>query len=104
MFWWTKNVLAEDSLEKETCLLKTGYDSFQGFATTFILNQMVENNGVFPREALSTLCRLAWWSEKGDTWALYIKEVMARHLDSSVYIYSWKHVYGVYLNRLYVPV
>ena len=26
MFWWTKNVLAEDSLEKETCLLKTGYD------------------------------------------------------------------------------
>ena len=67
MFWWTKNVLAEDSLEKKTCLLKTGYDSFQGFATTFILNQMVENNGVFPREALSTLCRLAWWSEKGDT-------------------------------------
>ena len=26
MFWWTKNVLAEDYLEKETCLLKTGYD------------------------------------------------------------------------------
>ena len=33
--------------------------SFQGFATTFIINQMVENNGVFPREAISTLCRLA---------------------------------------------
>ena len=26
MFWWTKNLLAEDYLEKETCLLKTGYD------------------------------------------------------------------------------
>ena len=46
--------------------------SFQGFATTFIINQMVDNNGVFPREAISTLCRLAGWSEKGGTWALYI--------------------------------
>ena len=64
-------MLADDSLEKETCLLKTGYDSFQGFATTFIVNQMVENNGVFPREAISTLCRLAWWSEKGDTGPIY---------------------------------
>ena len=42
-------MLAEDSLEKETCLLKTGYDSFQGFATTLILNHMVENNGRFPK-------------------------------------------------------
>ncbi|CAH3119967.1 unnamed protein product [Porites lobata] len=57
------------------------------FATTFIINQMVENNGVFPREAISTLCRLAGWSEKGGTWALYIKEVMERHLDTSAYIY-----------------
>ena len=61
--------------------------SFQGFATTFIINQMIENNGVFPREGISTLCRLAGWSEKGGTWALYIKEVMERHLDSSAYIY-----------------
>ena len=53
--------------------------SFQGFATTFIINQMIENNGVFPREGISTLCRLAGWSEKGGTWALYIKEVMERH-------------------------
>ncbi|CAH3185922.1 unnamed protein product [Porites evermanni] len=58
-----------------------------GFATTFIINQMVQNNGVFPREAISTLCRLQGWSEKGDTWALYIKEVMERHLDSSAFIY-----------------
>ena len=61
--------------------------SFQGFATTFIINQMIENDGVFPREAISTPCRLAGWSEKGGTWALYIKEVMERHLDSSAYIY-----------------
>ena len=61
--------------------------SFQGFATTFIINQMIENDGVFPREAISTLCRLAGWSEQGDTWALYIKEVMEWHLDSSAYIY-----------------
>ena len=46
---------------------------------------MVENNGDFPREAISTLCHLARWSEKGGTWALYIKESMARHLDSSAY-------------------
>ena len=65
---------------------------------------MVENNGIFPREAISTLCRLAGWSEKGGTWALYIKEVMERHLDSSAYIYRLKHAYGVYLNRLYVPI
>ena len=61
--------------------------SFQGFATMFIINQMVENNGVFPQEAISTLCRLQGWSEKGGTWALYIKEVMERHLDSSAFIY-----------------
>ena len=61
--------------------------SFQGFATMFIINQMVENNGVFPREVISTLYRLAGWSEKGGTWALYIREVMERHLDSSAYIY-----------------
>ena len=85
MFWWTKNVLAEDSLEKETCLLKTGYD-LPLFNNIFI-NQMVEKNGVFPQEAISTLCRLQGWSEKGGTWALYIKEVMERHLDSSAFIY-----------------
>ena len=49
---------------------------------------MVENNGVFPREAISTLCRLAGWSEKGGTWALYIKEVMERHLDTSACIWG----------------
>ena len=26
MFWWTKDVLADDYPEKETCLSKTGYD------------------------------------------------------------------------------
>ena len=26
MFWWTKDVLADDYLEKESCLSKTGYD------------------------------------------------------------------------------
>lgn len=35
------------------------FHSFQGLATTFIINQMIENNGVFPREAISTLCHLA---------------------------------------------
>ena len=52
---------------------------FQGFATTFIINRMMENNGAFPREAISTLCRFPGWREKGDIWALYIKEVMERH-------------------------
>ena len=47
----------------------------------------MENNGVFPQEAISTLCRLQGWSEKGGTWAVYIKEVMERHLDSSAFIY-----------------
>ena len=61
--------------------------SFQEFATTFIINQMMENNGVSPQEAISTLCRLQGWSEKGGTWAVYIKEVMERHLDSSAFIY-----------------
>ena len=61
--------------------------SFQGVATTFILNQLIENDGVFPWEAISTLCHLAGWSEEGGTWALHIKDVMERHLDSSAYIY-----------------
>ena len=47
----------------------------------------MENNGVFPQEAISTLCRLQGWSEKWGTWAVYIKEVMERHLDSSAFIY-----------------
>lgn len=49
--------------------------SFQGFATTFTINQVIENNGVFPRQAISTLYRL------------YIEEVIERHLDSSAYVY-----------------
>ena len=61
--------------------------SFQGFATTFILNQLIENDEVLLREAISTLCHLAGWSEEGGTWALYIRDVMERHLDSSAYIY-----------------
>ncbi|CAH3119976.1 unnamed protein product [Porites lobata] len=48
-------------------VVKAGFDprrithhcNRSGFATTFIINQMVDNNGVFPREAISTLCRLA---------------------------------------------
>ena len=84
-------MLADDSSpEKELAsqkLVMIFLYSFQGFATTFIINQMIENDGVFLREAISTLCRLAGWSEKGGTWALYIKEVMERHLDSSAYIY-----------------
>ena len=80
------------------------WSSFILFRDLPLPNQMVENNGIFPREAISTLCRLAGWSEKGGTWALYIKEVMERHLDSSAYIYRLKHAYGVYLNRLYVPI
>ena len=59
----------------------------KGFATTFILNQLIENDEVFLREAISTLCHLAGWSEEGGTWALYIRDVMERHLDSSAYIY-----------------
>ena len=53
--------------------------SFQGFATTFIINRMMANNRAFPREAISTLCRLPGWRGKEDTWALHIKEVMERH-------------------------
>jgi len=56
-------------------------------ATTFIINQAIANNGVFTREAIATLCRLAGWSEKGGTWVIYNKEVFETHLDDNAFLY-----------------
>ena len=57
-------------------------------ATTFIINECIRNNGVFPRESVATLCRLGGWSEKAGTWALYVKDVF----DKNPFLYR----YGLY--------
>lgn len=33
----------------------------EGMATTFIINECISNNGVFPRESVATLCNLDRW-------------------------------------------
>ncbi|KAL9984098.1 hypothetical protein ACROYT_G006357 [Oculina patagonica] len=55
-------------------------------ATTFIVNEAIRNGGNFPRESVATLCRLAGWSEDSNTWALYVKNVFEKHLDTSAYL------------------
>ena len=56
-------------------------------ATTFIINECIRNNGVFPRESVATLCRLGGWSEKAGTWALYVKDVFDKNLDGNPFLY-----------------
>ena len=31
--------------------------------------------GIFPQEAVSTLCRLAGWSEGSGVWSMYVRDV-----------------------------
>ena len=97
LFWWTKNVLAEDYLEKETCLWKTGYDLplfFSGICH-YVHNQ---SNG-------------------GKQWGLpkrgYLHPVSPRQVERKGGHMGpiYKREYGeaprfqcLYLNRLYVPV
>ena len=61
-------------------------------ATTFIINECIRNNWVFPRESVATLCRLGGWSEKAGTWALYVKDVFDKNLDGNPFLYR----YGLY--------
>ena len=65
-------------------------------ATTFIINEILKNNGTFPRESVATLYRLGGWSEKSGTWSLYVKDVFEKHLDtsSSLYRQGSQHIFS----------
>lgn len=54
-----------------------------GTAITFIIRRAVEKDGIFPRDAVSTLCRLADWSEGSGVWAMYVKDFFERCIDTS---------------------
>ena len=56
-------------------------------ATNFIIQRSIERGGIFPKEEVATLCRLAGWSEASGVWTLYVKDVFERHLDTSGLIY-----------------
>ena len=59
----------------------------KGIATNFIISRSVERGGIFPKEDVATLCRLAGWSETSGSWALYVKDIFESHLDTSGLIY-----------------
>jgi len=63
-------------------------------ATTFIIERAIEKGGIFPQEAVSTLCRLAGWSEGSGVWSMYVKDVFERCIDTSglLYRYGKKHL------------
>lgn len=52
-------------------------------ATTFVINRTIERGGTFPTDDISTLCRIAGWSEKSRVWAIYVKDVLDRYMDTS---------------------
>lgn len=56
-------------------------------ATTFIIQRAIENGGIFPKDAVPTLCRLAGWEENSGVWALYVKETFERNIDTSGLLY-----------------
>ncbi|KAJ7384759.1 hypothetical protein OS493_020350 [Desmophyllum pertusum] len=58
-----------------------------GMATNFIIQRSIERGGIFPKEDVATLSRLAGWSETSGVWAMYVKDVFERHLDTSALIY-----------------
>jgi len=60
----------------------------KGMATNFIIQRSIEHGGIFPKEEVATLCRLAGWSEASGAWTLYVKDVFETHLDTSGLIYS----------------
>ena len=71
-----------------TVLPTNQFSLLQRMATTFIINECISNNGVFPRESVATLCNLARWSEKSGTLALYIKDLFECHLDGNAFLYQ----------------
>ena len=56
-------------------------------ATNFIIQRSMERGGIFPKEDVATLCRLAGWSETSGSWALYVEDIFESHLDTSGLIY-----------------
>lgn len=58
-------------------------------ATNFIIQRAIEKGGIFPKEEVATLCRLAGWSESSGAWALYVKDVFEGHIDTSGLIYRY---------------
>ena len=57
-------------------------------ATTFIIERAKENGGIFPQEAVPTLCRLAGWSEGSGVWSIYVKAIFERNIDKSGLLYG----------------
>ncbi|KAJ7382975.1 hypothetical protein OS493_031477 [Desmophyllum pertusum] len=76
--------------------LKAGFDSRKithhcnraGMATTFIIERSIEQGGIFPQDAVPTMCRLAGWSEGSGVWAMYVKDVFERYIDTSGLLYG----------------
>ena len=61
-----------------------------GNGHNFCLERAIEMGGIFPQEAVSTLCRLAGWSEGSGVWSMYVKDVFERFIDTSRLLYSYE--------------
>ncbi|KAJ7375369.1 hypothetical protein OS493_002122 [Desmophyllum pertusum] len=78
-----KNTVPLKSLRESfhNIVLKAGLDSRKithhcnraGMATTFIIERSIERGGIFPQDAVPTLCRLAGWSEGSRVWAINLR-------------------------------
>ena len=61
-------------------------------ATTFVIERDIDMCGIFPQEAVSTLCRLAGWSEGSGVRSMYVKDVFERFIGTSGLLYRYKKI------------
>ena len=59
-------------------------------ATTFVIERAIEKDGIFPQEAVSTLYRLAGWSEDSGVWPMHVKDVFEWSIDTSGLFYRYE--------------